>query len=371
MLFALPSLGQVSPIPFIKPTWTNNSGQPCSGCQLFTYQAGTTTPLVTYSDSAGTVPNSNPVLLDATGRADVFLGASAYKFVLQSASGITYWTEDNITSSSLSLLASNNTWTGTNTWQSTSTFNGPTNFNVGFTSLGPNTLGGGGSISGTWSGSPTFSGTPNFSGSFDAVNGVFSGQIFSTNTTMAPFVVMSSQEVVGLNANLLENADWPSPGTIGSTVPNLGVFTTLQANTSFKLNGSTALTSVQGSGDTKLLSAGTFTGATGVPICKDANGGAGTTGCLNTTLISTGSLGHTSCTTGSSSFDTCTSVVTITPTMPDIGYVAGCTGNAPSDPRALIQWVQVTSTSTLTATVITEGSVAVNFADINCWAIHP
>lgn len=58
--------------------------------QLFTYIANSTTPQVTYSDAAGTVPNTNPVQLDTTGAAIVRLGAGlAYDFVLKDQTGTT------------------------------------------------------------------------------------------------------------------------------------------------------------------------------------------------------------------------------------------------------------------------------------------
>jgi len=50
---------------------------------LYTYAAGTTTPLATYTDAAGTIPNSNPVVCDANGLAVVYLPTGvAYKFLL-------------------------------------------------------------------------------------------------------------------------------------------------------------------------------------------------------------------------------------------------------------------------------------------------
>src|SRR6266852_972191 len=44
-----------------------NSGVPASGYFLFTFQAGTTIHQVTYQDSAGTVQNSNPLVLNSQG----------------------------------------------------------------------------------------------------------------------------------------------------------------------------------------------------------------------------------------------------------------------------------------------------------------
>lgn len=75
----------------------DSAGNPLAGGLLYTYQAGTTTPLATYSDAAGTIQNANPVVLDSTGSATVRLGAAGYKFVLKDSGGSTQWTEDNYT----------------------------------------------------------------------------------------------------------------------------------------------------------------------------------------------------------------------------------------------------------------------------------
>lgn len=63
-------------------------GLPLAGGLLYTYAAGTTTPLTTYTDNTGTVPNSNPVVLDSTGSANVWLASGvAYKFLLEDSNG--------------------------------------------------------------------------------------------------------------------------------------------------------------------------------------------------------------------------------------------------------------------------------------------
>src|SRR5579872_3873799 len=75
----------------------DNSGRPLSGGLVYTYAAGTTTPQVSYTDATGTVANSNPVVLDAAGRANIWLNASlSYKIVLQSAAHIPIWTVDGV-----------------------------------------------------------------------------------------------------------------------------------------------------------------------------------------------------------------------------------------------------------------------------------
>lgn len=89
----------------------DDNGNPLSGGLLYTYEAGTTTPQATYTDSNGNVANSNPIVLDAAGRVpyQVWLtdGAS-YKFILKTSLGVTVWTEDDlpagITSADVSFL---------------------------------------------------------------------------------------------------------------------------------------------------------------------------------------------------------------------------------------------------------------------------
>jgi len=85
----------VMPIP--EPQFLDGNGNPLSGGKLFSYLGGTSTPSPTYTDSTGTVPNSNPVILDSAGRASVWiLGTHTYKFVLETSANVTVWTQDNI-----------------------------------------------------------------------------------------------------------------------------------------------------------------------------------------------------------------------------------------------------------------------------------
>ena len=77
------------------------------GAKLNTYQAGTTTPLATHSDSALTTPNANPVVADSGGLfGPIYLTpGSAYKLVLATSSDVTVWTQDNVTIPVVNTLA--------------------------------------------------------------------------------------------------------------------------------------------------------------------------------------------------------------------------------------------------------------------------
>jgi len=90
----------------------DDNGTPLTGGLLYTYEAGTTTPLTTYTDVNGNVANANPIVLDAAGRVpyQVWLSSSdSYKFILKTSTGVTVWTEDNIEPSiNLAVLAASN-----------------------------------------------------------------------------------------------------------------------------------------------------------------------------------------------------------------------------------------------------------------------
>jgi hypothetical protein len=72
------------------------NGDPLVGGKLYTYAAGTTSPLATYTDLFGTTSNPNPVVMDSRGEASVWLGEGTYKFVLKDALDTLIWTVDNI-----------------------------------------------------------------------------------------------------------------------------------------------------------------------------------------------------------------------------------------------------------------------------------
>ena len=84
----------VSPPP--KLAFLGNDGLPLVGGKLWTFVAGTTTPLNTYTDSSGLVLNTNPVILDVRGEAQVWTPESLYKYVLTDPLDVEIYTVDNI-----------------------------------------------------------------------------------------------------------------------------------------------------------------------------------------------------------------------------------------------------------------------------------
>jgi len=91
----------LSPIGGAAAQFFDNNGNPLSGGKLYTYAAGTTTPLASYTTSAGNVPHTNPIILDSAGRVpggQIWLtdGSVDYKFLLETSFSVLVGTFDNI-----------------------------------------------------------------------------------------------------------------------------------------------------------------------------------------------------------------------------------------------------------------------------------
>jgi hypothetical protein len=77
----------------------DNDGTVLSGGLLETYIAGTSTPQVTYTTSAGNIQHSNPIVLNSAGRVpggEIWLIVKPYKFVLRNSANALIATYDNI-----------------------------------------------------------------------------------------------------------------------------------------------------------------------------------------------------------------------------------------------------------------------------------
>lgn len=80
----------------------DNNGNPLSGGKIYTYEAGTTTPLATYTSSTGNTAHTNPIVLDSGGRVpsgEIWNALQLYKFVLKTSADVTIATYDNVGSS--------------------------------------------------------------------------------------------------------------------------------------------------------------------------------------------------------------------------------------------------------------------------------
>ena len=76
----------------------DDSGVPLSGGLIYTYTAGGTTPLTTYTSISGLVANSNPIILDAAGRVnEIWIPEGvSYKMIVKNANNVTIGTFDNL-----------------------------------------------------------------------------------------------------------------------------------------------------------------------------------------------------------------------------------------------------------------------------------
>jgi hypothetical protein len=103
----------LSPYGGVGAQFLDNSGNVLTGGKIYTYAAGTTTNQPTYTTSAGNVPHSNPIILDASGRVpsggEIWLtDGSAYKFILRDANDVLIATYDNVTGINSNFVAFTN-----------------------------------------------------------------------------------------------------------------------------------------------------------------------------------------------------------------------------------------------------------------------
>lgn len=78
------------------PQYFDSDNKILAGGKVFYFNAGTSTPKTTYSDSDETIPNTNPVILDAAGRLpDVFFTGTA-KQILKDLNDVQIWERDEV-----------------------------------------------------------------------------------------------------------------------------------------------------------------------------------------------------------------------------------------------------------------------------------
>ena len=80
-----------------------NNGKPLAAGKLYTYEAGSSTPVYTYKTITGSELNTNPIILDMAGCADFVLEVGAsYKFVLKDKDDALIKTWDKVTAADVS-----------------------------------------------------------------------------------------------------------------------------------------------------------------------------------------------------------------------------------------------------------------------------
>ena len=85
----------LSPTP--KQQIFGSDGAPLVGGKIYTYLAGTSTPATTYTDFGAGTANTNPIILDSFGQANIWLLSTvSYKFIVRTATDVLLYTVDNI-----------------------------------------------------------------------------------------------------------------------------------------------------------------------------------------------------------------------------------------------------------------------------------
>ena len=88
-------MASLTPTP--KQQFFNSNSEPLVAGKVYTYAGGTTTPIATYTSQAATSTNTNPIILDAQGRCEIWLQPTiAYKYVVTDANDVEQYTVDNI-----------------------------------------------------------------------------------------------------------------------------------------------------------------------------------------------------------------------------------------------------------------------------------
>ena len=139
-----------------------SDGLPLVGGKIYTYAGGTSTPIATYTDYTAATANTNPIILDSLGQANIWLSTASYKFSVYTSANVLLYTVDNINapldSAGLALALSSPTPIGntapntgafttlTATTGNITTVNATTSNTTGVTTTGTLTFSGGGSM---------------------------------------------------------------------------------------------------------------------------------------------------------------------------------------------------------------------------------
>jgi hypothetical protein len=100
-------------LPNAEQVFISENGAPYAGGSVYMYIPNTTSFKTTWQDSAGSVPNTNPVILDSAGRAIIY-GIGQYRQILKDSDGNQVW--DRLTQDVYSLISQGSAiWGGTST----------------------------------------------------------------------------------------------------------------------------------------------------------------------------------------------------------------------------------------------------------------
>ena len=79
----------------------DNSGNPLAGGKVHTFQAGTSTPKAAFTDATAATAHPNPIILDSSGRAQIWLSGTAYKLDIDDSTDVDIIELDNVPATSI------------------------------------------------------------------------------------------------------------------------------------------------------------------------------------------------------------------------------------------------------------------------------
>ncbi len=174
-----------------------------------------------------------------------------------------------------------------------------------------------------------------------------SGQITSTLITgTAPFVVASTTNVANLNASSLNGATFTAPGSIGSTTPGSGAFTTLSATGA--ITGATATNTING----VIINSGAVSNVSTLGL-SGAITGATATNTINGLIINSGALSGATTLGLSGAITAATATNTINGIVINSGAVSGVSTLGLSGAIS-----GATATNTINGMIINSGAVS-------------
>ena len=174
-----------------------------------------------------------------------------------------------------------------------------------------------------------------------------SGQITSTLVTgTAPFVVASTTNVANLNASSLNGATFAAPGSIGSTTPGSGAFTTLSATGA--ITGATATNTING----VIINSGAVSNVSTLGL-SGAITGATATNTINGLIINSGALSGATTLGLSGAITAATATNTINGIIINSGAVSGVSTLGLSGAIS-----GATATNTINGMIINSGAVS-------------
>ena len=98
--------------PFFYQRFVDENGTPLFTGLVYTYEAGTTTPVTTYQDAAASIENANPIRLDAGGMCAMWLSVGAVKIVVTDGIGATAFEPTTIEGTIISTIDDVSTTSG-------------------------------------------------------------------------------------------------------------------------------------------------------------------------------------------------------------------------------------------------------------------